>query len=562
MYKSSSSIQSATADILAAHGVRDVIVSPGSRNASIIEAMSASSHFRITRVVDERSAGFIGLGIASITNRPVAVVCTSGTALLNYAPALAEAYYRNIPLICVSADRPAEWIDQNDSQTMLQTGALANVVKGTYDIGRGAGEDSMWEAERLLNDAMLTALGEVKGPVHVNIHLPDCASEGMDSDSGEARIIEMLPSRRDITYNDAGRLAETISSTSKVMILCTCAAPDSGLMQALTSLSKFDNIVVLAERVSNVSVRDAVFAPEAVIGSMAEEKKCDMAPELLITIGSAPISAGLKKYLRQYSPARHWNLGYTRAVTDCYKALTLRIEADPAMVLTKIAKQMPESSVGSDYFRKWNVAYERARSLIQGYASRAPWSDFKAMGFIASQIPARWNIQLSNGTAVRYFELLSGGRYHRVDCNRGVSGIDGCTSTAVGAAMAYNDTTLLITGDMSAAYDLGGLALAREAERLKIVVLCNSGGNIFRTIRATRELTVCEPYLASMPELPLQSLAQAYGMGFYEASEEAELREAWRGFAAHTGAALLAVNTSPQISAEVYRGFFDFMSKN
>ena len=118
MYKSSSSIQSATADILAAHGVRDVIVSPGSRNASIIEAMSASSHFRITRVVDERSAGFIGLGIASIMNRPVAVVCTSGTALLNYAPALAEAYYRNIPLICVSADRPAEWIDQNDSQTM------------------------------------------------------------------------------------------------------------------------------------------------------------------------------------------------------------------------------------------------------------------------------------------------------------------------------------------------------------------------------------------------------------------------------------------------------------
>lgn len=168
---------------------------------------------------------------------------------------------------------------------MRQPGALANVVKGTYDIGRGAGEDSLWEAQRLLNDAMLTALGEVRGPVHVNIHLPDCASEGLESDSGEARIIEMLPSRRDITYNDAGRLAQTISSTSKVMVLCTCAAPDSGLIQALTSLSKFDNIVVVAERVSNVSVRDAVFAPEAVIGSMDEEKKRDMAPELLITIG-------------------------------------------------------------------------------------------------------------------------------------------------------------------------------------------------------------------------------------------------------------------------------------
>ena len=119
-----------------------------------------------------------------------------GDRTVELRAALAEAYYRNIPLICVSADRPVEWIDQNDSQTMRQPGALANVVKGTYDIGRGAGEDSLWEAQRLLNDAMLTALGEVRGPVHVNIHLPDCASEGLESDSGEARIIEMLPSRR------------------------------------------------------------------------------------------------------------------------------------------------------------------------------------------------------------------------------------------------------------------------------------------------------------------------------------------------------------------------------
>ena len=124
------SIQSATAGILAAHGVRDVIVSPGSRNASIIEAMSASSHFRITRVVDERAAGFIGLGIASITNRPVAVVCTSGTALLNYAPALAEAYYRNIPLICVSADRPVEWIDQNDVTDHAAAGRVGQRCQG------------------------------------------------------------------------------------------------------------------------------------------------------------------------------------------------------------------------------------------------------------------------------------------------------------------------------------------------------------------------------------------------------------------------------------------------
>lgn len=556
-----SSPQVALARILAFHGVRRAVVSPGSRDASIIEALEVSGRFGITRVVDERTAGFVALGMASISGEPVVLVCTSGTALLNYAPAVAEAFYRELPLIVVSADRPAEWIDQNDSQTLRQPGALANFVKASYTICAGEAADGPWATNRVLNDAMLTALSDVRGPVHINVHLPDCAAEDIDFNQAddEMRMIELLPSRRDITYNDAGRLARIVAETSKVMVVCTCRTPDNALNKALNSLAARDNVIVVAERVANIQGRHVVYSPETVIASLDPSGHEAMAPDLLITIGGAPISGRLKAFLRRHQPARHWNIGFTRAVTDCYKSLTLRIEADPAMVVSRIAAIASKTPARSDYFMKWNIAAARTESLTRAFASRTPWSDFSAMDFIASHIPARWNVQLSNGTAIRYFEFLSKGRFHRVDCNRGVSGIDGSTSTAVGASLAYGDTTLLISGDMSAAYDLGGFALMSGAPRMKMVVLCNGGGNIFRIIRATRSLSVCEPYLASMPGLPLSGLAEAYGLSYYEAADGGELKAAWTDFVSDEKPALLAVTTDAEISSGTFADYFAFL---
>lgn len=556
-----SSPQVALARILAYHGVRQAVVSPGSRDASLIEALELSGHFGITRVVDERTAGFVALGMALVSGEPVVLVCTSGSALLNYAPAVAEAFYREISLIVVSADRPAEWIDQNDSQTLRQPGALANIVKASYTISAGVSVDGPWATNRVLNDAMLTALAAVRGPVHINVHLPDCAAEGMDFNQSddEVRMIDVLQSRRDITYNDAGSLARIVAATSRVMVVCTCRMPDNSLNKALNLLASRDNVVIVAERVANIQGRHLVYSPESVIASIEPSEQEAMAPELLITIGGAPISSRLKTFLRRHCPARHWNIGYTRAVTDCYESLTLRIEANPAMVVSRIAAIASKMPTRSDYFMKWNIAVARTESLTRAFASRAPWSDFKAMDFIASHIPSRWNVQLSNGTAIRYFEFLAKGRYHRVDCNRGVSGIDGSTSTAVGASLAYGDTTLLISGDMSAAYDLGGFALMGASPRMKMVVLCNGGGNIFRIIRATRSLSVCNPYLASMPELPLAALAAAYGLSYYEAADAAGLKAAWTEFVNDEKPALLAVVTDAEVSAATFADYFAFL---
>lgn len=561
-YKATS-VQAAAAHVLARHGVRRVVVSPGSRDASIIAALDDSGEFQMTRIVDERCAGFVALGLSAVTAEPVALVCTSGTAMLNYAPAVAEAFYRGIPLVVITADRPVEWIDQDDSQTMRQPGALSNVVKASYDINDNGSVDSGWASVRILNEAMLTALDRRRGPVHINIHLPDCAWQTAgDGSTCVPRIIEMLSSRRDITYNDASGLAHTLASAKRVMIVCTCRQPDNNLNRAIARLALRCNVVVVAERVSNIAVRDVVFSPETVISSIEESRLASLAPELLITVGGAPVSGKLKEFLRRYAPSQHWSIGFTHCVVDCYRSLTLRIEADPAMVLERVASIAEPLESEAGYFIKWQVASDRMRSLTQAYAAKAPWSDFKAMEFIASNIPAQWNVQLSNGTAVRYFEFLATGRFHRVDCNRGVSGIDGSTSTAVGASLAYSGTTLLITGDMSAAYDLGGMALAGDTRGLKIVVLCNGGGNIFRIIKATRDLKVMEPYLSSMPPLPLKELTTAYGISFYHACDYAGLKLEWDKFVVATGPALLAVETDSTVSASTFADYFKFLKNN
>jgi 2-succinyl-5-enolpyruvyl-6-hydroxy-3-cyclohexene-1-carboxylate synthase len=160
------------ATLLASHGVKRAVLSPGSRNVPLLVAVSKEPSIETEVVVDERSAAFMALGMASISGCPVALVCTSGTALLNYAPAVAEAYYRHIPLVVVSADRPHCWIDQDDSQTIRQQGALASIVKASYDISADAvTPDDDWYANRVINDALINATTGCKGPVHINMQI-------------------------------------------------------------------------------------------------------------------------------------------------------------------------------------------------------------------------------------------------------------------------------------------------------------------------------------------------------------------------------------------------------
>ena len=546
--------------LLAEHGVKDAIVSPGSRNTPLLVALSRSADITMRVVVDERSAAFIALGMSLVSGRPVAIVCTSGTALLNYAPAVAEAYYRRVPLIVISADRPEEWIDQDDSQTIVQRGALANYVKRSYDIPVEKVASDRWYANRMVNDAMLSAMSGRKAPVHINIQFDAPLGRMADTVDAPPRFISMIDPAATLTTAQARQLGSTIASPRKVMIVAGFMSPDTVLNRALGRLAALPNFVVLTETTANLHGNAFIDSIDSTLSAIDKERLRDFKPDVAITLGGALVSRHIKQFLRTKPPVEHWHVGVARTTIDCFQCLTTRIELEPRVFFPMLASAMQPHRAECDYASRWAVMRSRAISLRQSFTARIPWCDFKAFSVLIPLIPRRWNVHYSNGTPIRYAQIFGEHEYHRCDCNRGVSGIDGCTSTAIGASLAYNgDVTLLVTGDMSALYDIGALACNYISPHFKMVVIDNGGGGIFRFIGSTDKLDILDDcFSVSNLRLPLRQLAEGFGFSYFEAADETELRRSFAAFRDETDRpAMLRIVTDGAVSADILKNFFE-----
>ena len=548
-------------DLLAKHGVKKIVLSPGSRNTPLIIAANRSRDIECFSVVDERSAAFIALGLGSISCEPVALICTSGTAVLNYAPAVAEAYYRRVPLIVISADRPAEWIDQDDSQTLRQFEALSNFVKRSYNIPVGENDTNLWYADRLLNDAMMeaTELGN-QAPVHINVQLSEPLGTLAPVSSDNFRSVRVVNPRTDLTVQKARELGRIIASPTKVMIIAGFHKPDKRLNSALAKISMLPNVVVLTESIANLHGENFVQRIDTTLSEMTDEERQSMVPDCVITLGGALVSRHIKQYLRSNKPTMHCHVAQTDVTVDCFQALTLRINMEAGIFFQQLASALQPYKGECDYAHKWQILKQRAMSTHQAYLSHAPWSDLKAMEIVSQLTPRGWNVQYSNGTAIRYGQLFATGKQHRCDCNRGVSGIDGSTSTAIGASLAYKTMpTLLITGDMSAQYDVGALGCGIIPANFKIIVLNNGGGGIFRFINSTKNLDELEERICmAQKKSPWEHLCHAYGLEYFHARNESQLMDSFRHFASDKSEqpCLLEIETPPQESAVILANYF------
>ncbi|MCM1076602.1 MAG: 2-succinyl-5-enolpyruvyl-6-hydroxy-3-cyclohexene-1-carboxylic-acid synthase [Bacteroides sp.] len=546
------------ADLLAAHGVRQAVISPGSRNAPLILAISRREELATHIVIDERSAAFIALGMSIQSGNPVALVCTSGTALLNYAPAIAEAFYRRVPLIVVSADRPQEWIDQDDSQTIWQQDALAPYVKRSCDLPAHTDfHNGEWVCNRLINDIMLEAINGRRGPVHINIRLDAPLNKIMNFTPGCSRVINMIAPEVELPTAEARAIGSKIASPRKVLIIVGFHEPDEKLNRSLVKLARLPNVAVMTETIANLHSPLFIDRIDSTLCRLTDEQRRLLAPDVVITAGGALVSRFVKEWLRNLDHVEHWHVGLSHTTVDCFRHLAMRIEMTPAVFLRQLASAMQIFRNHSDYGKLWHEAAERAKTIHDKYVDNSPWSDMKAFSFIIPHIPRRWNLHLSNGTPVRYTQLMDCSHIHRCDCNRGVSGIDGCTSTALGASVIYRDTTLLITGDMSCQYDIAAFASTLVSSRFKIIVMCNGGGGIFRFISSTSSLPELEKYFVVGTRLPLRQLADGYGFAYYEAHNFEELQQSLRNFiSTDNRAAILAVFTPAVESAEVLKQYF------
>ena len=566
-----SAVPKILAHLLAYHGITDIVVSSGSRNAPLIHEVSKIPSIKLHTVIDERCAGFVALGMSLRQEKLVGLICTSGTALLNYAPAVAEAYYRNQPIIVISADRPMQWIDQDDGQTIRQFNALSNIVKSSYNVIPCSNEEeSIWYANRIINEALLNAKNNVRGPVHINIpiDLPYIEASNEEIPTSVYRGIDYIFPRSILPLAEVRTLINEFID-KKIAVIVGTHQPDAKLSKALSRLAHLPNVVVFHEAQSNVKgLSRSVGSIDSVISVIPERIRSTMYPDLLISLGGTLVSQKIKVWLRN-APCSitHWQLGssLSQPIKDTYKHLAKYINAEPAPFFNALAATLSKnnrilnSHEGTEYTETWHKYTQKAKDLTSEYADQVPWSDFTAVRNLFAKLNSSVNLHISNGLSIRYAQISSYENVHRIDANRGCNGIDGSTSTAIGAAIGCKLSTVLLTGDMSALYDLGALTIKEIPDNFSMFILNNKGGDIFRFIGNTCHLEICEERLAVPNSFKFKELSQAFNFKYAKLTSIENIEYACSLALAGNGPYLFEIDTTQAHNSQIFRDYFIYL---
>ena len=447
--------------LMLAHGVTRAVLCPGSRNSPIVATLCNLPEMECRNVIDERSAGFVALGWAQQVKAPVAVVVTSGSAVLNLHPAVSEAYYRKTPLLIISADRPAAWIGQNDGQTLPQPGVFNTLVRFSAQVP----EDDAWYANRLINEALLELRHRSGGPVHLNVPLTEPFFAMVDEELPPVRVIQRTEAARMNADEEEALLEEASALPRRLILLGQQHAPSPALIQ----LAAEKQFTLVGEHIANAPFADCI-RPDTLLGAAPD---ASWSPDLLITCGGDVISKRLKRLLRTHSPKAHWHISPDGEVVDSFCALTRVLEGEPDEFWELLGAFAEEGD--TDYRKRWQA--EPAMLPEHEY------SGMKFVGELMQNLPAGSVLHLANSSAVRYAQLFPLPQGVQVECNRGVNGIEGSVSTAAGHALATPDRMhFLIIGDLSMFYDLNGLLMAQHCPNLRILMLNNHEGGIFGTL--------------------------------------------------------------------------------
>ncbi len=542
------------AQLMRLRNIQHVVISPGSRNAPLVRVFASDDYFKCYSIVDERSAAFFALGMAQQLEEPVALVCTSGTAALNYAPAVAEAFYQRIPLVLLTADRPAEWIDQGDGQTIHQQQLYGPHVRKSVNLPNAIrNENDLWHNDRLICEALNAATRAVGAPVHINIPLAEPLYGFAEEMDGKLHDISEMEVMRSLSETHQTMLLQQWQQAAKKMILVGQMHPSTAVEDSLRVLAQRPDVVVLSETTSNVFDAKFIACIDRSLAVMKEP--ASYYPDLLITIGGPVVSKRIKGFLRKAAPV-HWNIDLADAQMDTYQTLLHAIPLKPEAFLP-LMMNWPASD--SNYASQWNNLRQEAARRHLDFMQHAVWSDLKIFELLTTMLPGHWDVQLGNSTPVRYAQLFHGGWAARFDCNRGTSGIDGSLSTAAGAAAVSGRPTLLISGDLSFFYDSNGLWNRHLPDNLKLVVVNNGGGGIFRFIEGPAQTGLLEDFFEARHQTSACKLAAAYGLTCFEAENEARLREVWRSFLEQDKAALLEIHSPAEASGQTIIAYFDYL---
>ncbi len=558
-----------------AKDIRHVVISPGSRNAPLTIGFTHDDKITAYSLVDERCAAFFALGMAQQLKRPVALVCTSGSALLNYYPAIAEAFYSDIPLVVISADRPIERIDIGDGQTIRQKNVFQNHILYSANLYSEIVlenetldpklQQKQFEArkhnEREINLALNKAIEE-KGPVHINVPFYEPLYDTVENI--EVKPLQILPELKERHYSEKQlkAYADIWNEAERKMIIVGLAQPNTVEQKFLDRLAKDDSVIVFTETTSNLHQEEFFTRIDTLIGPIEKDENKEelfkkLQPEILLTFGGMIVSKKIKAFLRNYNPAHHWHIDSKKAYNTFF-CLNKHFETE---VNDFFKEFLPlTAAVESDYGKFWKEVKSKRQKRHEEYMQEIPYSDLKAMQLIVPEVKQNSIIHFANSSVIRYAQLFQWDPSLRIYCNRGTSGIDGSLSTAVGAAVISADPVLMISGDLSFFYDSNALWNSYIPSNFRIIVLNNRGGGIFRILPGNKDSENFDRYFETVHDLEAKPLCDLYNFEYGKAESEDEIQKNLNTFFdLSEKPKLLEIFTPRKLNDKVLLEYFSFM---
>lgn len=527
--------------------IQHIVISPGSRNAPLTIGFTNQDNFKCYSIADERCAAFFALGLAQQLQKPVAVVCTSGSALLNYYPAVAEAFYSQIPLLVVSADRPQSKIDIGDGQTIRQENVFANHIVFSANLTENASEKN----DNLIVSAIETAISQ-KGPAHINVPFEEPLYETLLEPTYIPKTF--VSNNEKAIFNLDAKFVSAWHSAKKKLILVGELLPNSIEQKYIELLAQDENVLVLLEKTSNLHHPTFIDRIDTLVTTFSEEDKLNFQPDILLTFGGMVVSKRIKALLRSYKPKQHWHVDELRAY-DTFGCLSEHFQTNISHFFSQIF--IENHTTASEYNSNFLTIWKNRLVKHDNYISQIPFSDYKVFDFLSQHLPGNIQLQVSNSSPIRYIQLVNIHKTIEVFCNRGTSGIDGSTSTAIGAAVANKKPTILITGDISFLYDSNALWNNYIPKNFKIILINNSGGGIFRILPGHQENETFNTFFETSHHLTAEHLAKMYQFKYTSVKDENELELVWNSFISdETAPAILEIFTPEKVNNAILLDYF------
>ena len=565
----------------------DVVISPGSRNVPLAIGFASNKKFKCYSIVDERSAAFFALGLSQKSKKPTILICTSGSALLNYYPAVAEAYYSEIPLIILSADRPEYKINIGDGQTINQSNVFeknilySNSLK--QDCSHATEEIIKSNLQKIVNDkadyskieklqksiqknneeiieiAFNLSINKMQ-PVHLNVPMEEPLYEFNDSPSISVKVKKKTEKKPSLT--DLDNFYKAINKASKIMILIGVSDGNILSKKSIQKINSCSSIIVMKEHTSNVFNESFISNIDRLIGPIELQSNSDsvfdeLSPEIVISLGGMIVSKKIKSFLRNYKPRKHFHIGNNISKDSFYSGVKhIKTTAN------KFFENIDLNKSDSKYFEKWNQLDYSKLDLHNRYMKVINFSDLKVFEILTNWIPKKYNIQVANSTPIRYFQLFDLKNKNMMFANRGTSGIDGSTSTAIGSSVQNDSPVLLVTGDLSFFYDVNALWNNHIPKNFRIIIINNSGGGIFKILPGFKENNLFSEFIETQHNLSARLIAKMFNFNYTRVSTKFGLNLYLRTFFKNSKKPkILEIKTSSVKSTKILKDYFRYLSK-